>query len=31
MNIDTKLNFSYEDLDKWGLLNRAKMENLKDI
>ncbi len=30
MSIDRKLNFSYDDLDKWGLLNRAKMENLKD-
>ena len=30
MNIKVKLNFSYDDLDKWGLLNKAKLENLKD-
>ena len=30
MDINDKLHFSYDDLDKWGLLNKAKMENLKD-
>ena len=30
MNIKIKLNFSHDDLDKWGLLNKAKLENLKD-
>tara|TARA_Y100001978_G_scaffold202444_1_gene223657 strand:+ start:916 stop:1608 length:693 start_codon:yes stop_codon:yes gene_type:complete len=30
MNIKTNFNFSFDDLDKWGLLNKAKLENLKD-
>ena len=30
MNEKAKLSFSYDDLDKWGLLNKAKLENLKD-
>ena len=31
MNINRQLNFSFDDLDKWGLLSKAKMENQKDI